>query len=102
MFVIMSKKSFKHRNHMATNTYIELQRAEVELEAVKHERDLAVACAAGYKHMVQKMEKEIEYYKNMYERKVKKNEALEKNVSFEHRNYCRVRVVPRGPRFRLP
>ena len=100
--MFISKKDFKHRNHMATNTYKELQRVEGELAVVKHERDLAVACAEGYKRALKGAEKEIEFYKNMYEREKFKNEDRENNSDFMHRNYSNVRVVPRVRGIRLP
>ena len=93
MFIF--KKHLNHIKRTAGNTYRALQEAEKQVKFL-------TAVAEGYKRTVAGMEKELEFYKNMYKREVKKNEALEKNVSFEHRNYCRVRVVPRGPRFRLP
>ena len=102
MFVIMSKKNFRHRNHMATNTYKELQRVEVELEEEKRARALAQAMAEGYANMTMKMEKEIEFYRNMYEREKRKNEDRENNSDFMHRNYSFVRVVPRVRGYRLP
>ncbi len=93
MFIF--KKYLNHIKRTAWNTYRELQRVE-------QEKALADAMITGYKSMTAKMEKEIEYYKNMYEREVKKNEALEKDVSFEHRNYYRVRVLPPCVGQRLP
>lgn len=97
--MFIKKKVFDHIKHMATVTY---KSFGDELEEVKHERDLARACAEGYKRALAGAEKEIEYYKNMYEREKRKNEDRENNCDFMHRNYCNVRVVPCVRGIRLP
>ena len=71
--MFISKKHFRHIQRAAGDTYMELQRTEAELAEVKQDRDLARACAAGYENMVSEMDKEIKYYKDLYEREVKKN-----------------------------
>lgn len=93
--MFITKKHFRHIQRTAGNTYRALQEAEQQVKFL-------TAVAEGYKRMVAGMEKDLEFYKNMYEREVKKNEALEKDVSFEHRNYYRVRVLPCRSGIRLP
>ncbi len=100
MFIL--KRYYDHRMKAAGRTYRELQRVEAELEEEKRARALAQAMAEGYANMTMKMEKEIEYYKNMYERERRKNEDRENNCDFMHCNYRHIRVVPRVRGIRLP
>ena len=100
--MFIKKKTFDHIRHMATKTYIELQRVEMELEEEKRARALAQAMAEGYANMTMKMEKEIEFYRNMYEREKRKNEDRENNCDFVHCNYRHIRVVPGVRGIRLP
>ena len=100
--MFITKKHFKHIQRTAGDTYMELQRAEAKLAEVKHDRDLARACAEGYKRALAGAEKEIEFYKNMYERERRKNEDHKKDDDFERLNYSRIRVVPRVFGIRLP
>jgi ribosome modulation factor len=90
--MFIKKKVFDHIKHTATVTY---KSFSDELEEVKHERDLARACAEGYKKALAGAGKEIEYYKNMYERERRKNEDHKKDDDFERLNYSRIRVLPR-------
>ena len=71
--MFITKKHFKHIQRTAGNMYMELQRAEAELVEVKKDRDLARACAAGYKAMAEGEKKEAFRYKSMYEREARKN-----------------------------
>lgn len=97
MFV--RKKVFDHIKHMASVTY---KSFSDELAKIEHERDLYRACAEGYKRSLAGAEKEIEFYKNMYEREKRKNEDRENNSNFMRSNYSHVRVVPRVRGIRLP
>lgn len=93
--MFIKKKVFDHIKHMATVTY---KSFSDELEEVEHERDLARACAEGYKRALAGAEKEIEYYKNMYEREKRKNEDIKADAVYHRCNYCSFRVLPRGAR----
>lgn len=73
---ILSEERYKHIVRAAGRTYRELMKVEAELEEEKRGRALAQAMAEGYANMTMKMEKEIEYYKNMYEREARKNAKL--------------------------
>lgn len=93
--MFITKKHFRHIQRAAGDTYRALQEAEKQIKFL-------TAVAEGYKRMVAGMEKEVEFYKNMYEREKRKNEDRENNSDFMHRNYNTVRVVPRVRGIRLP
>lgn len=97
--MFIKKKDFDHIVHMASVTY---KSFSDELYAAQNRIKFLEAVAEGYKRTLAGAEKEIEYYKNMYEREKRKNEDRENNSNFMHSNYSHVRVVPRVRGIRLP